>query len=67
MTESHKEIALLGIANWNDSVTHTETTPEVLYHFSAIYLAIITTIGILLNAKALFRLVKVNKVRCLFP
>ena len=67
MTKSHEDIALLGIADWNDSTTNTDPPQEVLYHVSAIYLAIITSVGICLNAKALIRLIKVNKVSCILP
>ena len=51
-----------GITNLNNSFTNNDWPTNVLFNCSSVYLAVITTVGIYLNSKALLALIQITKV-----
>ena len=46
----------------NNTTPESDPTTDTLYYFSSVYLAVVGFSGIILNSKALVKLVEVTKV-----
>ena len=52
LSENQSFVTLMGVSS-----------PDILQHFTSVYLALVSLVGVVLNSKALWKLAEVIKVR----